>query len=170
MSDRSSPTSSQDERSMGSSNLSTKQYFLVNLSKFVVEIVGTGIMGTFYILMGNQQAGMLLGLWVVTLFGLAISGSHFNPAVTIAVMLRKNSSFGSRRLLGIIYIAGQFLGGIAAAFVSKFLADSNEFHNIQATPLPDYKQDAKIFSSIISELIGSFTFVFMFMLCTDKKT
>lgn len=80
---------------------------------------------------------MLLGTWIVTLFGLAISGSHFNPAVTIVFMLTKNSPFRSRRLLGIIYIAGQFLGGIAAAFVSKFLADTNEYHNVQATPIPD---------------------------------
>ena len=56
--------------------------------------------------MGNKQAGMLLGAWVITLFGVAISGAHFNPAVTVVFMLRKQSSFGSRRLLGILYIAG----------------------------------------------------------------
>jgi len=113
---------------------------------------------------------MLLGVWVVTLFGLAISGAHFNPAVTLVFMFAKKSNFGSRRLLGIIYIAGQFLGGIAAAFVSKFLNDSNEFHNVQATPIEDKDGDSKIFSSVISELVGSFVFIFMFMLCTDKKT
>jgi len=47
---------------------------------------------------------MLLGFWIITLFGVAISGAHFNPAVTIVIMLRRNSSFGSRRLLGIMYI------------------------------------------------------------------
>lgn len=49
---------------------------------------------------------MLLGAWVITLFGVAISGAHFNPAVTVVFMLRKHSNFGSRRLLGILYIAG----------------------------------------------------------------
>ena len=47
---------------------------------------------------------MLLGMWIITLFGVAISGAHFNPAITLAIMLRKNSNFGSRRLLGIMYI------------------------------------------------------------------
>lgn len=68
-------------------------------------------------------------MWVVTLFGQAISGAHFNPAVTLVFMLRKNSSFGSRRLLGIIYIAGQLLGGIAAALVSFFLAEGDKNEN-----------------------------------------
>jgi len=124
-----SPTSSQENASHGSSNLSTKQYFLVNLSKFVVEIVGTGVLGFFYIMMGDKQVGILLGMWVVTLFGQAISGAHFNPAVTLVFMLRKNSSFGSRRLLGIIYIAGQLLGGIAAALISSFLAEGDYDEN-----------------------------------------
>ena len=48
----------------------------------------------------------VLGAWVITLFGVAISGAHFNPAVTVVFMLRKHSSFGSRRLLGILYIVG----------------------------------------------------------------
>jgi glycerol uptake facilitator-like aquaporin len=47
---------------------------------------------------------MLLGVWIITLFGLAISGAHYNPAITLAIMLRKKSNFGSRRLLGIMYI------------------------------------------------------------------
>ena len=71
-----------------------------------VEDVGTAVLGTFYLLMGNKQSGMLLGAWVITLFGVAISGAHFNPAVTVVFMLRRHSGFGSRRLLGILYIAG----------------------------------------------------------------
>jgi glycerol uptake facilitator-like aquaporin len=104
MDDRSPPGS--PGASMTSSMLTTKQYIMVNLSKFVVEVVGTAVLGTFYLLMGNKQAGMLLGAWVITLFGVAISGAHFNPAVTVVFMLRKHSSFGSRRLLGILYIVG----------------------------------------------------------------
>jgi len=101
-----SPPGSPSGNSLTSSSLTTKQYILVNLSKFVVELVGTAVLGIFYLLIGDQQAGILLGFWVITLFGTSISGAHFNPAVTVAIMLRKNSQFGSRRLLGIIYIAG----------------------------------------------------------------
>lgn len=89
-------------------------------------------------------------------------------------MLRKNSSFGSRRLLGIIYIAGQLLGGIIAAIVSIFLAEGNdnEEDNLHfvARPIVDSEGKEKGFSAFISEIVGTFIFVFIFMLCTDKKT
>jgi len=38
-------------------------------------------------------------------------------------MLRKNSTLGTRRLMGIIYIVAQFLGGIIAAIVSNIIDD-----------------------------------------------
>ena len=86
-------------------------------------MAGTAVMGIFYLTVGDQQAGMLLGFWIITLFGVAISGSHFNPAITAVIMLRKNSSFGSRRLLGIMYIAAQMIGGLIAAAVSIFILE-----------------------------------------------
>ena len=106
MDDRSPPGSPGEGASMTSSMLTTKQYIMVNFSKFVVEVLGTAVLGTFYLLMGNKQAGVLLGTWVITLFGVAISGAHFNPAVTVVFMLRRHGGFGSRKLLGIIYFAG----------------------------------------------------------------
>lgn len=74
--------------------LTPKQYFLVNLSKFIVELVGTATLGIFFVIMGNEQTGILLGLWVITLFAESISGAHLNPAITLVFMLRKNSTLG----------------------------------------------------------------------------
>lgn len=122
---------------------------------------------------------MLLGYWVITLFGEAISGAHFNPAVTLVFMLRKNSKLGSRRLRGLIYIAAQFIGGIISALVSKFLF-SNISERYIVSPVPNFKIDNTLpattpiatldFAAYISELFGSFYFIFLFMICTDKKT
>jgi glycerol uptake facilitator-like aquaporin len=130
----------------------------------VVELSGTIMIGIIHSLIGNSQAGMLLGIWVATLFGEAISGSHFNPAVTIVVMLRKNSSFGSRRLKGILYIVAQLIGGILQAFLSIFLRTGDKFMICSGYGL------SSGFGSYVSEAIGTFSFVFIFMLCTDKKT
>ena len=104
---------------------------MVNLSKFIVEMVGTLTIGIFYMMIGDQQVGVLLGLWVIILFGESISGSHFNPAITLVFMLRKNSShLGTRRLKGIFYIVAQMLGGILSGLFSKiFLA-----HHFEITP------------------------------------
>ena len=110
---------------------------------------------------------MLLGMWIITLFGVAISGAHFNPAITLAIMLRKNSNFGSRRLLGIMYIVAQILGGILAGSLSRFILSSRY---IVAAPTLDSDGGPKIFSALLSEAFGSFMYVFLFMICTDKKT
>jgi glycerol uptake facilitator-like aquaporin len=148
-----------------------KAYFLVNLSKFIVEMIGTAVLGIFYLMIGDQQAGMLLGMWILTLFGEAISGAHYNPAISLVFMLRKNSkTFGSRRLKGLFYIVAQMLGGLIAGLVSRFLL-SSEHMLIAPSPflMPDgitYRATA----SMISEFVGSFVFIFLFMLCTDKKT
>lgn len=134
MSTNNSPTASQDNISMTSNQMTMKQYVLVNLSKFIVEIVGTAVLSIFYLTVAEEQTGMLLGYWIITLFALAISGAHFNPAVTLVIMLRKNSTFGSRRLLGILYIVAQFLGGLLGAFVSLFLMFSSGKNNIAISP------------------------------------
>ena len=121
--------------SMTSIMMTPKQYLMVNMSKFIIEIVGTTIMGVLYLTVGTQQVGMLLGFWIITLFGYAISGSHFNPCITLAAMLRKNSNFGSRRLRGIIYIIAQLIGGILAAAVSKFLINDVKGSNVAISPM-----------------------------------
>ena len=88
-----SPESSEQSYSSRRS-LTHKEFILVNMSKMVVEFIGTAMIGVFYILMGNRQVGLLFGFWILTLFGFSISGSHFNPAITLALMLRRDSPFG----------------------------------------------------------------------------
>ena len=41
---------------------------------------------------------------------------------------------------------------------------------ITASPTLDSDGGAKIFSAVLSEAFGTFMFVFLFMICTDKKT
>lgn len=134
-------------------------------------MIGTCVVGVFYSLIGDRQEGILLGIWVITLFGQAISGAHFNPAVTLSAMLRKNSNFGSRRLLGIMYIVAQCLGGFLSAMLVLFLNGSREICMPMITlNAEDNQISTKFFSSVISEIMGTFFFVFMFMLSTDPKT
>jgi glycerol uptake facilitator-like aquaporin len=158
-----------------SNMMTTKQYFLVNLSKFVVELVGTSVLQVFFLTLGPQQSGILLGMWIINLFGVAISGAHFNPGVTLCSMLRRNSTFGSRRLLGVIYIVAQFLGGIGGAMISKFLMNQAEGSNLAVSPYLKWDSENKLFEyrnfpALISEFTGSAFFIFIIMICTDKKT
>ena len=49
-------------------DMSRQQYFAMNISKFIMEVIGTASLGIFYIMLGDHQIGLLLGHWVVTMF------------------------------------------------------------------------------------------------------
>ena len=170
MEDDMSPPGSPGIQSINSTNLTMKQYFVVNLSKFLVEMIGTMVIGIFYLMIGDQQVGLLLGMWVLTLFGEAISGAHYNPAVTLVFMLRRNSNaFGSTRMKGILYIVAQMCGGMLAGVIARFLL-AGENMVIAVQPMLDAEGYSRPVSAMISEAVGSFVFIFLFMLSTDKKT
>jgi len=52
----------------------------------------------------GDLAGLLTGFFILLIFSARISGSHFNPAITLAFMFRRDTGRFSR-LLGLLYIA-----------------------------------------------------------------
>ena len=83
-------------------------------------VVGSGIMGER--LAGGNDAIALLGntlatgaalVVLITIFG-PLSGAHFNPAVTLAFLLRRELSLG----LALAYVAAQIAGGVIGVFVA----------------------------------------------------
>ena len=63
---------------------------------------------------------MLLSIWVITIFGLRISGAHYNPALSLAHTLRKDAgSFPI--ILGVAYCIAQIFGAFIGALISWFL-------------------------------------------------
>lgn len=97
--------------------------------------MGTAFFTMFYYMMQGRFTSMLMALWVLTLFGLNISGSHFNPCVTLAQMVRKKTTFGrKRRLLGVMYLAGQFIGGIIGACAIALLLKESSDIRINVMP------------------------------------
>lgn len=129
-----SPPGSPGSRSAGSSNLSTRQYFCVNLSKFVIEMIGTAVFTMFWYMLNGRYSSMLLSFWVITLFGMNISGAHYNPCITLAQMVRKSSSFGRRRLLGIMYLFAQLFGGVIGAVAIAALLKEGSRYRINVMP------------------------------------
>lgn len=62
---------------------------------------------------------------MLIVFGWKISGSHYNPAISLAFMLRKDVG-NFPRPLGIAYIISQFLGGFLGALLSWFLTTGSQ--------------------------------------------
>lgn len=96
-----------------------------SLYKLIFEAIGTMFLTIAFncsqkISFGYNQTAMLLVLWVLTIFGLRISGAHYNPCISVAYMLRKDvGSFP--RILGVAYAVMQCLGAFGGALISWFL-------------------------------------------------
>ncbi len=89
----------------------------------VATVVGSGIMGErladgneAIALLANTVATGAILVVLILVFG-PISGAHFNPAVSVALLMR--GLFPARELG--VYIAAQVIGGIAGTIVAHFM-------------------------------------------------
>jgi glycerol uptake facilitator-like aquaporin len=92
----------------------------VGTAMLLAVVVGSGIMGER--LAAGNQAVALLGNTLATGAGLIvlihmfgpISGAHFNPAVTLAVLLRRETT----AVAAILYAVAQFGGAVAGVWAA----------------------------------------------------
>lgn len=93
-----------------------------------VAIVGSGLMAGAL----TQDAGLRLfinalstaiGLAVVIRLGMKLSGAHFNPAVTVVMLILKKINLKN----AIFYIFAQFTGAIAGVGLANLLFDEPAF-------------------------------------------
>lgn len=88
---------------METEQLSLMQIIRNSILILLFEFIGTAFLTMIFNTTASQDAGFIVGIWVLVIFGSKISGSHFNPAVTLAFMFRKDVGRFSRPL-GIAYI------------------------------------------------------------------
>ena len=149
--------------------VSTKKLCLPSLSfnvNPIVKVIGAELLGTFLfaaaVIAGQGQPIIILfalaGL--VFLFG-AISGAHFNPAITLAAWLTKRIS--GLRALG--YIVAQFVGaGLAFALLNTYVngaapstgAYSQAVTLFHANAIPAGKEWFIFFSELIGTAVLGF--------------
>lgn len=82
---------------------------------YIVEFIGTFVFLSVILSHGKDPWAIATALLTAIYFGGAISGGHFNPAVSFMMYLSK--SIDMSKLLG--YIVVQLLGGTAALYFSK---------------------------------------------------
>ena len=118
-----------------------------SLPKFFFEFVGTMFLTMFFTSL--KQNVILTALVCITIFTWKISGSHLNPAITLAHMIRK----GNRKMplsIGIFYIISQILGAYAGALIVNF-------YTLDLPVLTYY--DKFFMRALVNELLGSFFYV-----------
>jgi glycerol uptake facilitator-like aquaporin len=105
-----------------------------------------------------NQTALLLTLWVLTIFGLKVSGAHYNPAISFAFMLRKDVG-NFPRPLALAYILFQCFGGFIGALLSWFLR-VDEYEAGTVFPVND---TTMVFPAIVAETLGSFFVAFFYL-------
>lgn len=129
------------------------------------EMIGTAMLTCFVMLTPtDNMANLVFSSWVVIAMGWKISGSHFNPAVTLAIMFRKNPRFMFKRPLGIAYILFQFGGGIAAAIFCAIISPKIKL------PKDDGEAGFDFFHGMLFSIFASFIYVWVYLTQTEEQT
>lgn len=134
------------------------------ITSVVVLFVSTGEQAQFgsdFAVIGLVHAFLLFGL--IVMFGI-VSGGHFNPAVTLAVLaIRRISSMDA-----LIYMLAQLSGGVLGALLCKgLLLDEGRATNYGAAQVSGLLGGD--FQGMIIELIGTFCLVLVILAAVFSK-
>jgi glycerol uptake facilitator-like aquaporin len=95
-----------------------------NINKLIVETVGTFILLSVILHSLNDKRigpiGISSTILAIIYLGSSTSGAHYNPVVTVTMILNNKISAN----LGIFYILAQLFGGIFAFLFNKIVLTS----------------------------------------------
>ena len=133
------------------------------MRKYLVEFIGTFflVLTIGMVVLGGRgdfaSLGIAAVLTVMIYAGGHISGAHYNPAVTLAVLIRGRIGVGE----AVGYMIVQIVGGVAGAFlVTYFMAK-----------LPEVLPQGNSFRAVVAEFLGTFALAYVVLnVATSKET
>lgn len=141
-----------------------KESVLILLFEFLGTAFLTALFCSCYA--ANDVAGLLCGFFILLIFSARISGSHFNPAITLAFMFRRDTGRFSRKL-GALYIVAQYAGAILGALFSYnlFKTKNAKYFPLTAMKIPnsDDGDGHLIIQAMFVEMIGSMLITFLYL-------
>jgi aquaporin Z len=126
----------------------------------------TEFIGTFFLVLAvgmastmGAMAPVAIGatLMVMIFAGGHISGGHYNPAVTLAVLIRGRVTLGD----ALSYIGSQLAGALIASLVSGWLLG-----NPENTPM---NLDETAMQALVAELLGTFALAYVVLNVATAK-
>jgi len=118
------------------------------MNRYISEFIGT-----FFLVLAITMTGdpLVIGitLSIMVYAGANVSGSHFNPAVTFGLLLKKKISVSD----SVAYWVSQVLGALVAMAVFVILKDD--------TFIPKPAADATAMQTYLVEIIGTFALVYV---------
>src|SRR5215470_14299699 len=118
------------------------------MGKYITEFIGTFFLVLVVALTGNAAAiGVVL--MVMIFAGGHLSGAHYNPAVTLAVLMRgKVSAYDAG-----VYMIVQLLAAVVAALVAKWYVGDMGVVTLDL--------NGRAFKAFVSELLGTFALAYV---------
>ena len=124
------------------------------MRKYITEFIGTFFLVLTIGLTGNPLAiGAILMVMIYA--GGHISGAHYNPAVTIAVLIRGKVSTNE----ALAYIGSQLAGAVLAAIIVGI------FKELPSESL----QELDIIKALIAEIMGTFALAYVVLNVATAK-
>ena len=142
-----------------------KESLLILLFEFLGTLLLTALFNSAFQVL--DTTGLLCGFFVLLIFSARISGSHFNPAITLAFMFRRDTGKFSR-LLGLLYIAAQYAGALLGAILSYNLFQANTKQPLSVGL--NNKDDWLLVQAMFLEMIGAMLITFLYLTQTEKDT
>lgn len=138
------------------SSMSCGQMIKFSLSKLIGEFIGTMFLTMFFT--SHSPAVIFGGLFMMNVFVWKLSGSHFNPAITLAFVIRRTEKMPVG--LGIAYMTVQIIGAYLGALLVAF-------YELDLLTL-EYN-DPFIMRALCQELFSTFVYITFFLSVTDVK-
>jgi len=130
--------------------------------KTVTELIGTAILVfTIQTTTSSTLAPLAIGGTLISIVfaGGPISGAHYNPAVSLAIMLRGSMSFAEMIGYWMFQVLGGVLGGFAGGIVS-----------LDSFAVFDMAKEATLFQALLGEVIVAFVLCFVVLgVATNPK-
>ena len=148
-----------------------KESILILLFEFLGTAFLTALFSSCYA--AGDPTGLLCGFFILLIFSARISGSHFNPAITLAFMFRRDTGRFSRKL-GLLYILAQYLGSLIGALFCFNLFETKDDKFFPLSVLPRVDDDGEAhwltIQAMFVEVIGTMLITFLYLTQTEEKT
>ncbi len=118
------------------------------MNKYTIEFLGTFFL-VLIIGLSQNPVAIGLGLAVLVYMGAHISGAHYNPVVSLAMLI--NNQIGLKEFS--FYLASQLLGSVVATYFIMLLG--NDFNVVSNTN--------DISSFFVAEILFTFLLVFVIL-------
>ena len=117
------------------------------MQRYITEFIGTFFLVLVVAVSGNPAA-IGVTLMVMVFAGGHISGGHYNPAVTLAVLMRRKIPSGQ----ALVYMCVQIVAGIVAAFIARWFLGDKDIVSMDL---------AKVATALAAEVFGTFALAYV---------